>query len=67
VIGEAGRRGSDVRSDCWVRVEPGGQGLRLSVASKVEAMYGPAIREQIMQAAMDWLDPPSDVADWTLF
>jgi len=47
VIGEAGRRGSDVRSDCWVRVEPGGQGLRLSVASKVEAMYGPAIREQI--------------------
>ncbi len=45
--GEAGRRGSDVRSDCWVRVEPGGEGLRLSVTSKVEAMYGPAIRKQI--------------------
>lgn len=32
-----------------------------------ELITSPAIREQIMQAAMDWLDPPSDVADWTLF
>lgn len=44
-IGEAGRQGDKVRSDCWVQVEPRARGgLRLSVATKVEAMYGDAVR-----------------------
>jgi len=44
-IAEAGRRGEKVRSDCWVQVEPKGRGgLKLSVATKVEAMYGDAVR-----------------------
>ncbi len=42
---EAGQRGDRVRSDCWVRVEPrGAGGLELRVRSKVEAMYGEAVR-----------------------
>ncbi|MBD3161953.1 MAG: citrate lyase ACP [Candidatus Eisenbacteria bacterium] len=44
---EAGRRGPDVRSDCWVRVTPKRSGGRkISVKSKVESMYGEAIRAQ---------------------
>lgn len=42
---EAGQRGEKVRSDCWVRVEPrSGGGLDLRVTTKVEAMYGDAVR-----------------------
>ena len=41
----AGRRGPDVRSDCWVSIEPTGSGgIDLTVRSKVEPMYGEAIR-----------------------
>ncbi|MEW5765675.1 MAG: aldolase/citrate lyase family protein [Acidobacteriota bacterium] len=44
-IGEAGRRGEKVRSDGWVRVEPKARGgIRLLVTTKVEAMYGEAVR-----------------------
>jgi citrate lyase subunit beta/citryl-CoA lyase len=44
-VGEAGQRGERVRSDCWVRVEPRTSGgLELRVSSKVEAMYGDAVR-----------------------
>jgi citrate lyase subunit beta/citryl-CoA lyase len=44
-VAEAGRRGEGVRSDCWVRVEPrSGGGLELRVRTKVEAMYGKAVR-----------------------
>ncbi|HYL81571.1 MAG TPA: citrate lyase acyl carrier protein [Candidatus Acidoferrum sp.] len=44
-IGEAGQRGERVRSDCWVRLEPRTSGgLELCVKSKVEAMYGDAVR-----------------------
>lgn len=44
-IGEAGQRGEKVRSDCWVRLESRSSGgLELSVKSKVEAMYGDAVR-----------------------
>lgn len=43
--GEAGRRGEAVRSDCWVQVEPRERGgLKLGVKTKVEAMYGDAVR-----------------------
>ncbi len=46
---EAGRRGSEIRSDCWVRVAPAESGgLGISVKSKVEAMYGEAIRAQVL-------------------
>ena len=44
-VAEAGQRGESIRSDCWVRVEPRASGgLELRVRSKVEAMYGEAIR-----------------------
>jgi len=42
---EAGRRGDDVRSDCWVRVErTSSGGIDLTLRSKVESMYGDSIR-----------------------
>lgn len=45
---EAGRKGPDVRSDCWVSVTPtDAGGLGISVKSKVEVMYGEAIRQQV--------------------
>ncbi len=44
-IAEAGRRGEKVRGDCWARVEPKARGgLKVQVATKVEAMYGDAVR-----------------------
>lgn len=44
-VGEAGRRGARARSDCWARVEiRDGGGIDLAVRSKVEAMYGEAVR-----------------------
>jgi len=54
--GEAGRRGSDVRSDCWIAVEIAeGGGIQLELASKVKALYGSSIREGIREtlAALD--------------
>lgn len=48
-MAEAGRRGKDVRSDCWVSLEPGGSGLRIELTSKVEVMYGAALRAQVEQ------------------
>lgn len=47
--GEAGRSGDDVRSDLRVAVEPG-DGLELTIASKVASMYGDAIRETVAGA-----------------
>ena len=42
---EAGRRGEDVRSDCWVRIAPTDSGgIQLDLKSKVESMYGDSIR-----------------------
>jgi citrate lyase subunit beta/citryl-CoA lyase len=46
-MAQAGQRGAAVRSDSWVELEPGGSGLRLEVTSKVESMYGEAIRAQV--------------------
>ncbi len=44
-IGEAGHRSERARSDCWVRVEARADGgVNLSVKSKVEVMYGAAVR-----------------------
>ncbi len=42
---EAGRRGADVRSDCWVKITLGDSGgIDLALTSKVEPMYGDSIR-----------------------
>lgn len=46
VRGEAGRAGDDVRSDLHVVVEPA-EGVEIQVASRVESMYGDAIRATI--------------------
>ncbi|MGD8452282.1 MAG: aldolase/citrate lyase family protein [Phycisphaerae bacterium] len=45
---EAGRRGTDVRSDCWVQVTLAGRvGIDLKLKTKVESMYGAATRELV--------------------
>jgi len=50
-MGEAGKRGDKVRSDAWVRVEPKERGgLKLKVTTKVEAMYGEAVRATCRKA-----------------
>jgi citrate lyase subunit beta/citryl-CoA lyase len=44
-VAEAGRRGPDVRSDCWVKITPTPAGsLEVKLLTKVEVMYGEAIR-----------------------
>jgi len=48
MTGEVGRRGSRVRSDCWIGVllrDTGG--IEIALTSKVAGMYGQTIREQI--------------------
>ncbi|NLG42976.1 MAG: citrate lyase acyl carrier protein, partial [Phycisphaerae bacterium] len=50
-IATAGRRGTDVRSDCWVQItlaESGGIDLQLK--TKVEVMYGEATRKLVREA-----------------
>ena len=45
---EAGRRGPDVRSDCWVKITPTTSGgLNLQIKTKVEVMYGEATRRLV--------------------
>jgi citrate lyase subunit beta/citryl-CoA lyase len=45
---EAGRRGSDVRSDCWIGLETTTSGgIGFTGKSKVETMYGASIRKTI--------------------
>ncbi|MCG6986822.1 MAG: citrate lyase ACP [Gemmatimonadetes bacterium] len=46
--GEAGRRGADVRSDCWASVElADGGGIEVELTSKVEALFGTSLRADI--------------------
>jgi citrate lyase subunit beta/citryl-CoA lyase len=48
--GEAGRRGKDVRSDCWIAIdEKGSGGVSLEVKSKVESMYGDSLRATVRE------------------
>jgi citrate lyase subunit beta/citryl-CoA lyase len=48
--GEAGKRGPDVRSDCWVRVElQKSGGITADLQSKVAGMYGGRIGDQIRE------------------
>lgn len=45
---EAGRRGSDVRSDCWVKLTPTASGgIQLNLKTKVEVMYGEVSRNLV--------------------
>ena len=45
---EAGRRGDDVRSDCWVGItSTDSGGIDLELQSKVESMYGEATRRLV--------------------
>lgn len=47
-IAEAGRRGSKVRSDCWIQIEIcDSGGIQIHLTSKVERMYGADIRKLI--------------------
>ncbi|MBN2012450.1 HpcH/HpaI aldolase/citrate lyase family protein [candidate division KSB1 bacterium] len=44
----AGRRGNDVRSDCWVEIKLNDSGGRIiNLNSKVESMYGQSIRDLV--------------------
>ncbi|MDZ7331759.1 MAG: aldolase/citrate lyase family protein [candidate division KSB1 bacterium] len=45
---EVGRKGADVRSDCWFRITPTTSGgIQLQLNSKVKTMYGSAIETLI--------------------
>ncbi len=47
-IAQAGRKGSDVRSDCWVSLELKNRGgIHIELRSKVDSMYGRSIRELV--------------------
>jgi len=47
---EAGRRGNDVRSDCWVKITPtDAGGVDLALTTKVESMYGDATRKLVRE------------------
>ncbi len=46
----AGKRGSDVRSDCYIEIELNkSDGIILDIKSKVEVMYGESIRNLIIE------------------
>lgn len=43
---EAGRKGPDVRSDCWIKITPlDSGGIQFQLASKVKTMYGKSIEK----------------------
>jgi len=45
---EAGRKGNDVRSDCWIKISMNDSGgIHLNIKSKVQVMYGSAIQESV--------------------
>ena len=47
-MAEAGARGADVRSDCWIHLELRETGgIQIALRSKVASMYGEAIRTQL--------------------
>src|SRR5210317_580538 len=49
-FGEAGKRGPQVRSDCWVGVTlKSAGGLVIDLHSKVAGMFGDSIRAQITE------------------
>ena len=66
VRGEAGPRGPEVRSDCWIAVEiRTGGGLDVRLQSKVAGMYGDRIRSRMLEgcAALGVEDAVIEVED----
>jgi len=50
VSAEAGRKGADVRSDCWVKITPTDSGgIQFRMNSKVQIMYGGSIEESMSE------------------
>ncbi len=48
-VGQAGRKGDRVRSDCWISVEPRDSGgVSVTLSSIVDAMYGDAIEKDVV-------------------
>jgi citrate lyase subunit beta/citryl-CoA lyase len=47
----AGPLGDDVRSDCHIAYEPGGEALRLEISSKVDYLYSDAIEAAVRRVA----------------
>jgi citrate lyase subunit beta / citryl-CoA lyase len=48
----AGKRGENIRSDCYFEIESKNSGgIKLEIKSKVESMYGESIREMILEMA----------------
>jgi citrate lyase subunit beta/citryl-CoA lyase len=59
---QAGRRGDDVRSDCWVQITPrDAGGIELQLQTKVEVMYGDAIRRLVAEMLPALGVPHADV------
>ncbi len=49
-ISSAGKRGTKVRSDCYIEIEKKKSGgIKLNIKSKVQSMYGEKIREEILK------------------
>jgi citrate lyase subunit beta/citryl-CoA lyase len=47
-ISEAGRRGKEVRSDCWIAIEEKSSGgIAIGLKSKVASMYGASLKDLI--------------------
>lgn len=48
----AGRRGSGVRSDCYIEIEPASSGgLHIDMQSKVESFFGESLKKQLEELA----------------
>ena len=49
-VAEAGRRGADVRSDCWIKLTlADAGGIAVEAKTKVETMYGDSIRRLVQE------------------
>lgn len=50
--GSAGKRGENIRSDCYFEIESKNSGgIKLDIKSKVQSMYGESIKEMILEMA----------------
>jgi len=46
----AGKRGENIRSDCYFELEiKSSGGIKLDIKSKVQSMYGESLKEQVME------------------
>jgi citrate lyase subunit beta/citryl-CoA lyase len=53
-VAEAGRKGADLRSDCWIGLETKSSGgIKVDVQSSVKVMYGEAIRDLCTKVLKD--------------